>query len=190
MRIIEEFQLDVVSVRLVSDSPVFSEHKIIKPQDAVDVIGKILCEMDREVVCLVNLKSDGTPINCHFASMGALDKSIVHPRELFKASILSNACKMLLLHSHPSGNLCPSKEDTVITDRLLQLSELMEIPLLDHIIVGGDNSRYFSFKEKGMIQNSWNNYKTNYELLDFDSSCAVAEQGEKKDMDIQTMRKR
>ena len=92
------FKLDVISVRLVKDAPIFSEHRISSPQDAVDVIGKQLCEMDREVLCVINLKADSTPINCHFASIGALTEALAHPRELFKTSILSNAAHMILLH--------------------------------------------------------------------------------------------
>lgn len=139
------FKLDVVSVRLVKDAPLLSDHRIASPEDAVDVAGELMCDLDREVVCIINLKTDGTPINCHFASMGALDHAIVQPREMFKASILSNAAKIMVLHSHPSGNLSPSKEDCNMTDRLLRVADLLGIPIVDHIIVGGDNKEYFSF---------------------------------------------
>ena len=61
--------------------------------------------------------------------------------------------KMILLHNHPSGNLFPSKEDCGITDRLLRLSELLGIPIVDHIIVGGHNREYFSFHEHCLIEN-------------------------------------
>lgn len=105
----EPFKLEVVSVRLVKDAPLFSDHKITTPQDAVKVVGDFLCEMDREVLCIINLKSDGSPINCSIVSMGAVDQTIAEPRELFKASILSNAAKMILVHNHPSGSLTPSK---------------------------------------------------------------------------------
>lgn len=57
--------------------------------------------------------------------MGAVNECIAHPREIFKSAILSNATSMILLHSHPSGNLNPSREDTVMTDRMLKLSELV-----------------------------------------------------------------
>lgn len=100
------------------------------------------------MVCVINLKSDGTPINCNFASMGAINQAVAEPRELFKSAILSNAAKMILVHNHPSGRLEPSKEDTIMTDRILKLSCLLGIPLDDHVIVGEDNSRYFSFREK------------------------------------------
>ena len=99
------FKLEVVSVRLVKDAPLFSDHRITSPQDAVKVVGDFLCEMDREVLCVINLRADGTPINCNIVSMGAVNQTIAEPRELFKASILSNAVQMLMMHNHPSGNL-------------------------------------------------------------------------------------
>ena len=111
----EPFQLDVVSIRLVKNAPLFSDRKITGPKDAVSLVGEMLCEMDREVVCVINLKSDGTPINCNFASMGAINQAVAEPRELFKSAILSNAAKMILVHNHPSGRLEPSKEDTIMT---------------------------------------------------------------------------
>lgn len=178
MREQEAFHLEMVSVRLVKDTPVFSNHKIKTPRDAIDVVGEMLCELDREVLCVINLKSDGTPINCNIASMGAVNQSIAHPRELFKSSILSNAASMILVHNHPSGgNLYPSKEDTILTDRMLKLTELMGIPLTDHIIVGGDNSQYFSFREKDLLDNPVHHYISDYKMLDFNTQTMVAEPG-------------
>lgn len=163
-------QLEVVSIRLVRDAPILSEHKICTPKDAVIAAGELMCDLDKEVVCVINLKTDGTPINCHFASMGAVNHSIASPRELFKTSILSNAATMILVHNHPSGHLFPSKEDTMLTDKLLKLCDMMEIPLLDHVIVGGDNGEYFSFREKGIIKNPYYSYSKDYKELRFNSS--------------------
>lgn len=174
------FKLDVVSIRLVKDTPILSDQKVTSPGAAVDIIGRILSEMDREVVCVVNLKSDSTPINCHFASMGAINQAITHPRELFKSAILSNAANIILVHNHPSGNLLPSKEDIRFTDRLIKLTELMGIPLLDHIIVGGDNHQFFSMKEKGMIQNTGMPLTSDYHALDFGATAKVAEEQKEK----------
>lgn len=165
----EKNRLEVVSIRLVKDAPILSEYKIEKPEDAIEVIGNLLCEMDREIVCVVNLKADGTPINCHFASMGAVNQSIACPRELFKSSILSNAANMILLHNHPSGSLAPSKEDTVLTDRMIELCSMMGIPLLDHVIVGGDNREYFSFREKGILKTPHAARCTDYREIQFES---------------------
>ena len=61
--------------------------------------------------------------------MGAINQAIVEPREIFESAILSNAAAMIMVHNHPSGNLEPSKEDTMITDRILTLSAYMGIPL-------------------------------------------------------------
>lgn len=171
------FQLDVVSVRLVRDAPIFSEQKITSPESAIAVVGGLLCEMDREVVCIINLKTDGTPINCNFASMGAVNQAIIEPRELFKSAILSNAAAMIMVHNHPSGNLEPSKDDTLITDRILKLSGLLGIPLTDHVIVGGDNSSYFSFKEKELLKMPKITLTQDYQHLDFGASAMVAERG-------------
>lgn len=174
------FQLDVVSVRLVRDAPVFSDTKITNPESAIAVVGEILCEMDREVVCIINLKSDGTPINCNFASMGAINQAIVEPREIFKSAVLSNAASMIMVHNHPSGNLEPSKEDTMITDRILKLASLIGIPLTDHVIVGGDNTRYFSFKAKELLKAPKVSLIQNYHYLEFGQSALVAERGKSR----------
>lgn len=177
MQMPEPFQLDVVSVRLVKNAPLFSDKKITTPEDAVSLLGELLCEMDREVVCVINLKTDGTPINCNFASMGAISQAVAEPRELFKTAILSNAAKMMLVHNHPSGMLEPSKEDTILTDRMLKLTALLGIPLIDHVIVGGDNSRYFSFREKEMLTMPQINLTQNYQYLEFENRALVAEPG-------------
>lgn len=171
-----EGKLEVVSVRLVKEAPLFSQHKINSPKDAVDVVGDLLSEMDREVICILNLKNNGGIINCHFASIGSINGAVAEPRELFKASILSNAVSMIMLHCHPSGELSPSKQDTIITDRLIKLSDLLGISLLDHIIVGcGNKTEYFSFKEKGILPKPNNVYEKDYMDLDFDGQVTEDE---------------
>jgi len=83
-------------------------------------------------------------------------------------------------HFHPSGNLEPSKEDTIITDRILKLSGLLGIPLTDHVIVGGDNTRYFSFKEKELLKMPKVSLIQNYHYLDFGETAMVAERGKSR----------
>lgn len=170
------FSLDVVSVRLIKGTQVFSKRPIRTPEDAVALLGDYMCGLDREVICVINVRNDGVPINCHFASVGAVNEAIAHPRELFKASILSNAAQMMLVHNHPSGNLKPSKADTRMTDRMINLCEHIGIPLLDHVIVGGNNKEYFSFKEKDMLPVRQSTYEENYRMLQFPEPL-VAEKG-------------
>ena len=170
------FKLEVVSVRLVKDSPILSKKNLTKPEEVVAVLGDIMCEFDREVIGVVNLKSDLTPINVHFASVGAINEAMAHPRELLKASILSNAASIMLIHCHPSGQLLPSKADTMMTDRVNKICELIGIPLVDHVIVGGDNREFFSFKEKGVIKNPHIVLATDYKTLTLGTGF-VAEKG-------------
>ena len=75
---------------------------------------------------------------------------MVHPREVFKAAIQQTAASMILVHNHPSGDPTPSKEDIATTRRIVEAGKLMDIPVLDHIILG--NNKYISLKEKGVIK--------------------------------------
>ena len=82
-------------------------------------------------------------------SMGSLQASVVHPREVFRAAIDYAAASMILLHNHPSGDPSPSREDIAVTQRLVKAGRIMDIPVLDHIILG--DCRFLSLKEKGMM---------------------------------------
>lgn len=82
-------------------------------------------------------------------SVGSLNQSIVHPREVFKGAILSSAAALILIHNHPSGDPSPSAEDRAITRRLVEVGDLVGIRILDHIIVG--SGEYLSFVERGLL---------------------------------------
>ncbi len=167
--------LEVVSVRLVKDAPLMGGHPINSPEDAVRLLGEEMSQLDREVICILHLKTDGTPISCTFASMGAIDRSIAHPRELIKAAVLSNASTMILLHSHPSGSLEPSTEDSILTDRMIKVCDLIGIPLVDHVIVAAGRDDYFSFKEKDKLpaSNLRYNLKADYKEIEFSVPVAA-----------------
>ena len=184
-----EFKLNMVSVRLVKDVPIYSEHRLESPAAIVNAIGDLLCEMDREVLCVINLKSDNTPINCNIVSIGAINQTIAHPREMLKSSILSNAAYMILMHCHPSGSLLPSKEDSMLTDRMIKVCNMVGIPLLDHIIVARDNKKYFSFKESGILTNAIASYNSDYHSIKFEQPI-VAEKVMKKESCQNNARKR
>ena len=83
--------------------------------------------------------------------MGTINRSIVHPREIFKYAYLSSASSIVCVHNHPSGDVNPSREDIRLTNALIELGHLNSIPLVDHIIVSNDN--YYSFYEEGKIIN-------------------------------------
>jgi len=88
-------------------------------------------------------------INCvDEVSVGSLNQSIVHPRELFKTALLSSAAAIILIHNHPSGDPDPSREDIEITRRIKDAGEILGVKILDHIIIG---SSYLSFVERGLL---------------------------------------
>lgn len=99
------------------------------------------------IVCCLNTKNEPTSIST--VSVGSLNSSIVHPREVFKTAVMSNAASIIIAHNHPSGDITPSKEDKDITLRLKEAGDIIGIKLLDHIIIGDRN--YLSLKEKGHI---------------------------------------
>lgn len=82
-------------------------------------------------------------------SIGSLSASIVHPREVFRAAIDFAAASMILFHNHPSGDPSPSREDIAVTNRLTKAGKIMDIPVLDHIILGHD--QFLSLKERGIM---------------------------------------
>jgi DNA repair protein RadC len=79
--------------------------------------------------------------------MGTINRSCVHPREIFKYAYLNSASSIICIHNHPSGNILPSKEDIRFTKAIKEIGDTFGIPLVDHIIVGDEN--YYSFYEEG-----------------------------------------
>lgn len=81
-------------------------------------------------------------------SVGSLNQSVVHPREVFKTALLSSAASLILVHNHPTGDSTPSREDISITSRLKEAGEIIGVKLLDHIIIGDS---YLSFAGQGLL---------------------------------------
>ena len=148
------YELDVVGVRLVRETSIYSAEPVHSPNDAVAAVAGTLAELDREIFCVINLRTDGTVINVNIVSMGSLNMSLVSPREVFKSSILSNAASIIALHNHPSGSYVPSGEDVAVTRQLQECGKLLGIELLDHIIVGAYNGKTYSMKEHGHMSTS------------------------------------
>ena len=144
------YRLNQVAIRLVEMPPLLSDVPLDGPEAAVKVMADMLKDYDREVVAIVNMQSDGRPINMNIVSMGALDQSIAHPREILKSTILSNAASIMMVHNHPSNKLTPSAEDIATTARIKQLCDLVGVRFLDHIIVGPGKD-YYSFHQRDQI---------------------------------------
>lgn len=120
------------------------------PEDAAEYAFPRFKYEEREhfAVILMNIKNH--ILSMPVISIGSLTASVVHPREVFKAAIQQTVASMILVHNHPSGDPTPSKEDIATTRRIVEAGKLMDIPVLDHIILG--NNKYISLKEKGVIK--------------------------------------
>lgn len=128
--------------------------KIDCPDDAYDAIESYMSEnlLDRmkEHFMLIMLDVKNHIRGIATISTGSLTASVVHVREVFREAILNNSASVIIAHNHPSGDTTPSKLDVSTTLKLIQAGKLMDIPVLDHIIVGDDG--YRSLKESGVIK--------------------------------------
>lgn len=104
---------------------------------AIKIVTEELRLSDREMFCIINLDENSEVLNIYYASIGDINSTIIHPREAFKASILSNAAEVVLLHNHPSGNNAPSQADKATTRKLLDAGRIFGIELSEHYIVAG-----------------------------------------------------
>jgi len=109
---------------------------------------KFLQAETKEYFVVLHLDGKNKPQAVDICSIGSLNQSIVHPREVFKTALLSSAAAVIFLHNHPSGDPTPSREDREITRRLKEAGELLGIAVIDHILIG---ESYFSFIEGGLL---------------------------------------
>ncbi|WP_339319230.1 DNA repair protein RadC [Paenibacillus sp. FSL R10-2734] len=126
----------------------FSMPVIIRcPEDAAEILTEQLRYLQKEHFVCLFLNTKNHVIGQETLSMGSLNASIVHPREVFRAAIKCSSASIICAHNHPSGDPTPSPEDISLTSRLLQAGEIVGIDVLDHLIIG--DSSFVSLKEKG-----------------------------------------
>jgi DNA repair protein RadC len=110
---------------------------------------EFLADIDREAFVALCVSTRNDLVGYNVVSVGSLNSSIIHPREVFKAAVLLNAASLIIAHNHPSGDPQPSREDREITRVLAEAGSVLDIPLHDHVIVG--ETSYFSFKDAGLL---------------------------------------
>lgn len=143
-------RINIVSIKMVKESSfLYQTRQILSPNDAYEMIKEQLEGLDREQFIIACLNTKNEPTNISVVSVGSLNKAIVHPREVFKTAILSNAASVMAFHNHPSGETTPSQQDIQLTNRLYEVGELLGIKLLDHLIIG--DGTFTSLKEKGYL---------------------------------------
>ncbi len=123
--------------------------KVTSPSDIADILMLDMAHLKKEHFKIVMLDTKNQIIGIEDISIGSLNSSIVHPREVYKEAIARSSASIILVHNHPSGDPTPSKEDIAITRRLAEGGDILGIKVLDHIIVG--SNKYLSLKEKDII---------------------------------------
>lgn len=119
------------------------------PEEVADVVGGRLKGKNKEHFLALLLDSRSRLIRSAEISVGSLDASIVHPREVFKEAVAASAASIIFVHNHPSGDVTPSEDDINLSKRLSQAGEIMGVDVLDHIIIAGKS--YISLKRQGLF---------------------------------------
>lgn len=132
---------------LINDEGVHKRY--INPKDVFIYAKNLLTNIEQERFYTMYLNNKNEIIETKLLFIGTVNKSVVHPREVFKHAYLLSASSIICLHNHPSLDINPSFEDIRLTKALKELGMVAGIPLIDHIIVGGNN--FYSFKENNLL---------------------------------------
>ena len=142
-------ELQIVYSRAVAERG-WHGHRLRNASEAADEFRPRLEPEAVEVFGVLALSTRHDSVGYHEVSRGCLSSPVVHPREVFKAAVLSNAAAIIVAHNHPSGDPVPSADDIELTLRLRAAGELLGIDLVDHIVID-HHGRYFSFRESGCL---------------------------------------
>lgn len=135
-----------VRIEMVKEKQVKYKEHISQAETAAEVIKTIIGNTDRETAVVLCLDAKNKINAVNIVSVGTVDATLTHPREVFKAAILSNAVGIIFAHNHPSGDTTPSEEDEKVVKRLIKAGYILGINVLDAIILGDDG--FYSFKEE------------------------------------------
>jgi len=136
-----------ISRRLSTQAPTYKSKELTDPEKVYRLIKSKLKDYHKEHFYIIVLNSRGHSIA--EVSVGSLNASVVHPREVFAEAIRNKAASVVFVHNHPSGDPEPSEDDLLLTKKLVESGKILGIEVFDHIIVAKDG--FFSFKNKGII---------------------------------------
>ncbi|NLY89191.1 MAG: DNA repair protein RadC [Firmicutes bacterium] len=122
--------------------------QVSSPGKVAELVMPRLRFLKQEHFLVIHLNTKNRVLSIETISMGTLDSSLVHPRDVFRTAIKNSSASLILVHNHPSGEPYPSNEDLNITRRLKEAGELLGIPILDHVIIG--DNKYISLREEGL----------------------------------------
>jgi DNA repair protein RadC len=131
-----------------------SKQKLDSPELVHELVGAEMRMLRKESLRVILLNTRYRSLGFEEISIGSVNESIAHPRDVFRPALIASAYAVIVVHNHPSGDASPSQTDHSLTRRLAEAAELLQIKLLDHIIIGAPTERspgYFSFKEAGVL---------------------------------------
>jgi DNA repair protein RadC len=131
-----------------------SRQKLDSPELVHDLVAAEMRTLHKESLRVILLDTRYHLLRMEEVSLGSVNESIAHPRDVFRPAVISSAYAVIVVHNHPSGDPSPSQSDHSLTRRLVEAAELLQIKLLDHIIIGAPAEGrlpYFSFKEAGVL---------------------------------------
>lgn len=134
----------------VALKPVYRTGKIENDEDVADLFMEDMRHEKREIFKVLLLDSRGGIISAETVSIGELNSTVVHPREVFSKAVKKSAAAMVLIHNHPSGDPSPSAEDCETTNRLVECGRLLGISVVDHLVIG--DGKYTSMRAAGKMR--------------------------------------
>ncbi len=138
--------VSVFKCQLVKEQEYPFSGTVSAPEVAGNFLRSYFEGLDRETVAVLLLNTKNNVIGLSTISVGTLNASLVHAREVFKVAILGSASSIILAHNHPSGDPTPSHEDTIITEKMERAGEVLGIACRDHLVMG--DSGFYSFTTK------------------------------------------
>lgn len=126
------------------------KRKICSPKDVYTLMYPKMREQKKEKFITLCLDTKNQILKEEVISIGSLNASIVHPREVFKSALMESSASVIMVHNHPSGDPSPSREDIMVTEKMVEGGKLLGIDVLDHIIIG--DGRYVSLKDEGFVR--------------------------------------
>jgi DNA repair protein RadC len=141
------------TLELARRQNIFTGVSIKKPADILPLVMKYGSKKQEHLVCF-SLNGAGGVIEERVVSIGILNSTLIHPREVFADALSDRAASIILVHNHPSGIIEASSEDRELTKKLVEAGKILGIPLLDHIIITKEG-KYFSFQENNALDTSF-----------------------------------
>ncbi len=138
--------IPIVHLEIVKDSSVrYSTVQVQTPAEMADLCKSIIGKRNTENVMICAVDTKKQPVLIQIVGTGAIDYCGFSIPDIWKAAMICNAAAIMIAHNHPSGSIEPSAEDIKVTEKLVHAGKMLEIPLLDHIIVTGED--FYSFRE-------------------------------------------